>query len=288
MTDRLEELVGTLLYEGYALYPYTPGTAKNATPTPFGIVYPPAYADGGRSTVRPPAARVPLRAGCDARAPRCASWSRSPTAAHRPPSAGSPSARCRWGSPRPCTCAAVRPARLRPGAAQRRAAGRRPVPRHALRPQQHGARHGARGRAEALHASLLSTHPVLRLEAGRFVVAAGRPVPSVRPSPPARASTRSRCWRPRPTTCCSVRRSCCPTIPSSRPRAAATCSTAPRSRRRCCSTSSRSATASGTRSPRQDPAVRAMIERAAAATPDDILALHGRLVLTDPAIEERP
>jgi hypothetical protein len=32
------------LYEGYALYPYTPGIAKNATPTPFGIVYPPAYA----------------------------------------------------------------------------------------------------------------------------------------------------------------------------------------------------------------------------------------------------
>ena len=34
----------SLLYEGYALYPYTPGV-KNATPTPFGIVYPPAYAD---------------------------------------------------------------------------------------------------------------------------------------------------------------------------------------------------------------------------------------------------
>ena len=32
----LEELLGTLLYEGYALYPYTPGAAKNATPTPFG------------------------------------------------------------------------------------------------------------------------------------------------------------------------------------------------------------------------------------------------------------
>ena len=40
----LDELVHTLLYEGYALYPYTPGAAKNATPTPFGIVYPPAYA----------------------------------------------------------------------------------------------------------------------------------------------------------------------------------------------------------------------------------------------------
>ncbi|MGZ6695762.1 MAG: hypothetical protein ACXVFL_08965 [Solirubrobacteraceae bacterium] len=40
----VEELVDTLLYEGYALYPYTPGATKNATPTPFGIVYPPAYA----------------------------------------------------------------------------------------------------------------------------------------------------------------------------------------------------------------------------------------------------
>ena len=40
----LDELVSTLLYEGYALYPYTPGATKNATPTPFGIVYPPVYA----------------------------------------------------------------------------------------------------------------------------------------------------------------------------------------------------------------------------------------------------
>jgi hypothetical protein len=40
----VSELVDTLLYEGYALYPYTPWTTKNATPTPFGIVYPPAYA----------------------------------------------------------------------------------------------------------------------------------------------------------------------------------------------------------------------------------------------------
>lgn len=44
MDPTLEELVSTLLYEGYALYPYTPGATKNATPTPFGIVYPPVYA----------------------------------------------------------------------------------------------------------------------------------------------------------------------------------------------------------------------------------------------------
>ncbi len=41
----VDELVTSLLYEGYALYPYTPGAAKNATPTPFGIVYPKAYAE---------------------------------------------------------------------------------------------------------------------------------------------------------------------------------------------------------------------------------------------------
>jgi hypothetical protein len=44
MTDHLEELVTSLLWEGYSLYPYTPSAIKNATPTPFGIVYPPAYA----------------------------------------------------------------------------------------------------------------------------------------------------------------------------------------------------------------------------------------------------
>ena len=46
----LEQLVDSLLWEGYALYPYTPGATKNATPTPFGIVYPPVYASGAAST----------------------------------------------------------------------------------------------------------------------------------------------------------------------------------------------------------------------------------------------
>lgn len=46
----VDELARSLLYEGYALYPYTPGATKNATPTPFGIVYPPAYAAGSGST----------------------------------------------------------------------------------------------------------------------------------------------------------------------------------------------------------------------------------------------
>jgi hypothetical protein len=50
VNEGLEALVSSLLYEGYALYPYTPGATKNATPTPFGIVYPPAYAERSGST----------------------------------------------------------------------------------------------------------------------------------------------------------------------------------------------------------------------------------------------
>ena len=50
MADPLEQLVDSLLFEGYALYPYTPGATKNATPTPFGIVYPTAYAQTLSST----------------------------------------------------------------------------------------------------------------------------------------------------------------------------------------------------------------------------------------------
>jgi hypothetical protein len=42
--DAFETLVRTLLWEGYALYPYTSGATKNSTPTPFGIVYPASYA----------------------------------------------------------------------------------------------------------------------------------------------------------------------------------------------------------------------------------------------------
>jgi hypothetical protein len=44
VAEVLDQLIDSLLYEGYALYPYTPTAIKNSTPTPFGIVYPPAYA----------------------------------------------------------------------------------------------------------------------------------------------------------------------------------------------------------------------------------------------------
>ncbi len=62
----LEQLVDSLLYEGYALYPYTPGATKNATPTPFGIVYPPVYADTLSSTFDHLELRCVLQAPADA------------------------------------------------------------------------------------------------------------------------------------------------------------------------------------------------------------------------------
>ncbi len=63
----LEELVSSLLYEGYALYPYTPGATKNATPTPFGIVYPPAYAAQSGATFDHVQLQCLARAGSEPR-----------------------------------------------------------------------------------------------------------------------------------------------------------------------------------------------------------------------------
>jgi hypothetical protein len=62
---QLDDLVSSLLYEGYALYPYTPGATKNATPTPFGIVYPPAYAAGSGATFDHLQLQCLLRAGTE-------------------------------------------------------------------------------------------------------------------------------------------------------------------------------------------------------------------------------
>src|ERR1700759_3277910 len=66
MPDHLEELLESLLWEGYALYPYTPGAAKNATPTPFGIVYPAVYAATLASTFDHLELRCVVRAPADA------------------------------------------------------------------------------------------------------------------------------------------------------------------------------------------------------------------------------
>jgi len=66
MPEMLEQLVDSLLFEGYALYPYTPGATKNSTPTPFGIVYPKVYAATLTSTFDHLEMRCVLEAPADA------------------------------------------------------------------------------------------------------------------------------------------------------------------------------------------------------------------------------
>ena len=78
----VERMLSTLLYEGYALYPYTPGATKNATPTPFGIVYPPVYAAGGPHTFDRARMQLVLEPG-ETRARDAAFLSRAASATRR-------------------------------------------------------------------------------------------------------------------------------------------------------------------------------------------------------------
>ena len=245
-----------------------PGATKNATPTPFGIVYPPTLRGDARQHLRPPRAALRAAGAADARAhaPRCGSSPRPASATRRaaPAAAAERAGRRAGGESRAASSTRAR-ARRRGGgsrllrvAAQRRARTSSAAEPTRSRCGSRTARHAPRGSTApaALAHSLLSTHPILRVAAGAS---------SRRWSARAPASTPFRCSA---SGADDVRarapRSCCPTTRRSPPRAAAACSTRPRSRRRCCCTSGRSATVSERRSSRQDPTVREMIERAAA------------------------
>jgi hypothetical protein len=277
----VEQLVHTLLYEGYALYPYTPGATKNATPTPFGIVYPPAYADGTPGTFDKLRMQGIARAGGDAVLAGDVRFLQGGRDRHQ----------------------AV-PRRLEaPG---RRLADLAREPH--VEPFEHDGLHGrvrmsaddlgdgcwrvmlcvhnttpvAEGldRAEALAASLLSTHPVLTIDGGRF------------DSPlEAQGAESVNTYPVLATDADEVLLGAAIVLPD-HPQLA------PESRGDlfdgteieealllhvlALSDDEREQIA------QSDPAVRAMVARAAAATPEDIMALHGRTVLSDPAPREEP
>jgi hypothetical protein len=174
VTDPLEPLIDSLLYEGYALYPYTPGAAKNATPTPFGIAYPPAYAAGLDSTFDH------LRVTCLVQAPPQATVSAD--VRFLVPSGPRHQAHAK--------AAALPPASLADLAAQEisqlftfdgdagaldvrlRMSASPPHRGHArivFWVENRSAAAPPMERAQALRHSLLSTHPILRLDAGRFI-----------------------------------------------------------------------------------------------------------------------
>ena len=276
MNAALEELLGTLLFEGYALYPYTPGATKNATPTPFGIVYPPAYAQATPSTFDKLRMQGVALGGGDAVLSGEVRFLQGAGQGHQ-------AVPRRLDAPGRTLAELAETPHVEPfelgglhGSVRMSAddlgEGRWRVMLcvHNTTPVSEGL-----DRAGALAASLLSTHPVLIIEGGRFVSPLeARDVESVNTFPVLAIDSDDALL------------GAAIMLPD-HPRLA------PESRGDlfdgteieealllhvlALSDDEREAIAAA------DPAVREMVARAAAATPDDLMALHGRTVLSDPA-----
>ncbi|HEY7266138.1 MAG TPA: hypothetical protein VH501_00450 [Solirubrobacterales bacterium] len=177
MNSSIEELVRSLLFEGYALYPYTPGV-KNATPTPFGIVYPPAYAEAQPAAHSMLRLEAVLRGGPDARIGGTVLFLQAVGERHEA------SERCLELGPLSLAELARGPLRDSfgfpiDGGGELR--GRITMRAELLAPDLARVRlcvHNetemrsdpeAASRGEALRQSLISTHPLLEVEGGRFV-----------------------------------------------------------------------------------------------------------------------
>jgi hypothetical protein len=281
MADHLEELLDSLLWEGYALYPYTPGATKNATPTPFGIVYPPVYAAALPSTFDHLELRCALRAPADAVLSAevrflAATGERHQATAHH---LGLPGAMAGALSGRPAN-KEVSVGGLTVGMAlETRPRLRDDEYEVRLRVENRTLVSSGLDRAGALRRSLISTHPVLRVAGGRFVSPLEEPCGSVNTFPVLA------------TGADDVVLGAAIVLPD-HPRLA------PESLGGLFdSTEIEEALLLHVKTlsdderaeiERQDPAVREMVQRAASATPEDIVALHGRVELRDPVTREPP
>ena len=275
-----EELLRTLLWEGYALYPYTRGTAKNATPTPFGIVYPPAYAATVGAARDCLALRGLAHAGADAVLAAEVRFLQASGPRHQ-----AIERRVAF-APRPLAAIAAEPEQQLfsddgvDAVVRLSATGHERGYAVELRVANTTASWAVDcGRAEALGAGLLSTLPFMRLGAGRFAS----------PLDPAEGIASENTFPVLATASDDTLLGATIVLPE-HPQIA------PESRGDlfdgteieealllhvlALSDDERASIE------RDDPAVRAMIERAAAATPAEILALHGRMTLTDPHTQE--
>ncbi|HWH45072.1 MAG TPA: hypothetical protein VNT32_10105 [Thermoleophilaceae bacterium] len=261
----VEALVESLLYEGYALYPYTPGATKNATPTPFGIVYPPAYARGLGSAFD----HLELQGVVDGDGEVTAevrflapSGERHRAEPRRIDGAGS----FRVGGLSVRTHMSAAPLE----------GGRRLI---SFRVENRTDAPADMDRAAAIGRSLISTHPILRVAGGRFISQLDAPCDSVN-TWPVLASPED-----------DVMLGAAIVLPD-HPQIA------PESRGnlfdnteieealilhvQALSDEERAEIEA------QDPAVREMIERACAVTPEELLRLHGRVEVRDPVTREPP
>lgn len=275
----LEELIDALLYEGYSLYPYTPGATKNATPTPFGILYPPAYAEGHPATFDHLRLEMALVPGPQA----------TLEAEVRFLQAGAPENDAR-GIERRVELPRVPLGELEgdgvglefafdglTGRARMRADmvdGGLARVRVCVHNTTSLAAPDAAGRGRALGSSLISTHPIARAPGSRFEPATDHPECASVNTFPVLAT-------PEDDTVLGAA-IVLPDHPQIAPESRGSLFDGTEIEEalllhvHTLSDCEREAIAEG------DPAVRAMVERAVATTPEEMLRLHGRLELRDP------
>jgi len=282
--DPLEELIDSLLYEGYALYPYTPGATKNATPTPFGIVYPPVFAATLTTTFDHLELRCVLQAPPDAVLSAevrflAAGGERHTAAARRLEMAGAMVGAL--GEP------AAKEARIESDTGPPLVVGLRLAARQlregeyevAFRVENRTLVRSGLDRAGALARSLLSTHPIVRVSGGRFISALERPGESVNTFPVLASAADDTVIGAAIVL---------PDHPEISPESRGGLFDSTEIEEALLLHVHALSDAEREEIERQDPAVREMVARAAAATPAEIIALHGRVTLRDPETNEPP
>jgi hypothetical protein len=254
----LEQLVDSLLYEGYALYPYTPGAAKNATPTPFGIVYPSGYADGRFSFDHISLECLLAEPGaisCEVRFLEASGVGHEAAPRRVGLGPGETHASASFGSLQVAVSLSV------------------DGPRVTLRVENRTPATAGLTRAEALARSLISTHPVVRVDGGRFVSPLEAGLRSVNTYPVLASED---------DDVIVGAAIVLPDHPRLAPESLGSLFDSTEIEEalllhvQVLSDEERAAIEAG------DPAVRQMIERAEAATPGDILSLHGRVTMQPP------
>ena len=290
MDEQLERLVSSLLYEGYALYPYTPGATKNATPTPFGIVYPSDYAGRSDSTFDHLRAQCVLATGPGTDLSGTVRFLQAAGERHRATERrleihdaplerlldGGVGERFRFeGEP-----AVYGRIKLRADETEHEGLYRISMCVH--NETELGSDHAEAERADALRASLLSTHLVIETSRGRFA----SPLEREGPEGAAVAACESVNTFPvlAPPTDDAVLAAAIvlPDHPRMAPESLGNLfdnteiEEALLLHVHALSDSEREAIAA------QDPAVREMVQRASATTPQQIMALHGRLEEVEP------
>ena len=285
MADGLPALVESLLWEGYALFPYTPGATKNATPTPFGIAYPPAYAQSLDTAYDHLELRIALDAPADAVvhaevALLASTGERYHGEAHRLRMPGvMVGALAHAAAEKAVPVAAARGPALEAGitlSARERGARTYEV---ILRVENRTVVSSGLDRAGALRRSLISTHPILTVEGGRFISPLEQPCGSVNTFPVLARDDDSAVVGAAIVL---------PDHPQIAPESqgglfdSTEIEEALLLHTRVLTGAERAQIAG------DDPAVRAMLARADAVDARDILALHGRVTVSDPAPEPAP